>query len=422
MAGVVNADTIGAQLEAVAPIVEQLFENDDTFLTMLEKRGADDGVEIVSSRNMRLPVLKEPGGKAQQTSMDGGSLGDVSGPKWDVAQVTPFYWTFGLGWSRQSQYATDSKKKSVANVVKDTMEIGMQQMRMFLDALAQTGGDGVIGTITAAGPPLTMAEPYKANLVYDGMPVQVFNAALSTDRGSTTVTAHDLEAGTVTLAANPGGTAATDKLVIEGLAATVTIQSSLFGLKYHHSNASSGLWLNLDRAVLPQIRTPRVNGNAGLIQLASLRQALNKVRQALGVKFLEKERLVWWTHPAQEQAYEDLGISVQSIFRQPGAKDAQLPDLMYTGDKQAAGIPLKVGIHADRQRWDAICLSQWGRAQSIPTRFLEVEGNRVFMQPDAGNSTYLSNLMSWIETGFQVWTRNPRKGAYVDNLIVPTGA
>ena len=84
---------------------------------------------------------------------------------------------------------------------------------------------------------------------------------------------------------------------------------SLFGIKYHQNNATTGTWLNLNRATYPQqLQTPRVNAaNAALVP-GHVRLAINKVRKALGINQLGK--LIAYTSVEQEHAWENLGITI----------------------------------------------------------------------------------------------------------------
>ena len=67
-----NANVVALQLEKVRDKVPLLYERDDILLTMIQQRG---DVEKVSSRNMRLPLQVNPGGKAGSYNADGGDLG-----------------------------------------------------------------------------------------------------------------------------------------------------------------------------------------------------------------------------------------------------------------------------------------------------------------------------------------------------------
>src|SRR5438552_11725291 len=66
-----NANVVALQLEKVRDKVPLLYERDDILLTMIQQRG---DVEKVSSRNMRLPLQVNPGGKAGSYNADGGDL------------------------------------------------------------------------------------------------------------------------------------------------------------------------------------------------------------------------------------------------------------------------------------------------------------------------------------------------------------
>jgi glycosyltransferase involved in cell wall biosynthesis len=81
-----NAQVIALQLEKVRDKIPLLYERDDILLTMIQQRG---DVEKVSSRNMRLPLQINPGGKFGAYNADGGDVGRGSGTQYDVAQVTP---------------------------------------------------------------------------------------------------------------------------------------------------------------------------------------------------------------------------------------------------------------------------------------------------------------------------------------------
>src|SRR5205809_611593 len=92
---------------------------------------------------------------------------------------------------------------------------------------------------------------------------------------------------TITVDALPAGTVATDVLVHDGLSGAQPV--SLFGIKYHQNNATTGTWLNQNRATYPvQLATPRVNAGNAALTPSNVRLAINKVRKALGINHLSK--------------------------------------------------------------------------------------------------------------------------------------
>jgi hypothetical protein len=297
-----NANVIALQLEKVRDKVPLLYERDDILLTMIQQRG---DVEKVSSRNMRLPLQVNPGGKAGSYNADGGDLGRGSGTQYDVAQVSPIFFRFAIEITKLVEYATNGRERAIENAAKREVANGMKQFRSFLDKLMQTGGNGVLGTINSiASTTFTMAVPSGAALVYVGQTIQVYDTTLTTNRGICTVTSADpINAQTVTVDVVPGGTVATDVIVHDGLSGAQPV--SLFGIKYHQNAATTGTWLNLNRATYPvQLQTPRVNAGNAALTPSNVRLAINKVRKSLGINHISK--LIAYMAVEQEHAWENL--------------------------------------------------------------------------------------------------------------------
>ncbi|HYB61312.1 MAG TPA: hypothetical protein VEH50_07520 [Methylomirabilota bacterium] len=417
-----NAQTIALQLEKVRDKVPLLYERDDVLLTMIQQRG---DVEKVSSRNMRLPLQVNPGGKAGSYNADGGDLGRGSGTSYDVAQISPIFFRFAIEISKLVDYATNAREKAIENATKREVANGMKQFRAFLDKLIQTGGNGVLGTIASVGgSTFTMTVPTGAALVYVGQTIQIYDPTLTTNRNTaagvvTTVLAADpVNAQTITVDNVPTGTSANDVIVHDGLTGSQPV--SLFGLKYHQNNATTGTWLNLNRATYPQqLATPRVNGGNSALVPGYVRLAINKVRKALGIAQLGK--LIAYTSVEQEHAWENLGITISQIIKEGGSggRTSDL-DLLFSGRKTMSGIPIKSSINADQTRVDFLDLSHWGRAVMKDIDYFEIGGQTVF--PIYGTSGGIAAaFIFYFDTGFQVWNDSPRSGSYVDTLARPSG-
>jgi len=416
-----NAQTIALQLEKVRDKVPILYERDDVLLTMIQQRG---DIEKVSSRNMRLPLQLVPGGKAGSYSADGGDLGLGSGTTYDVAQVSPIFFRFAVQITKLVEYASNSREKAIENAVKREIANGMKQFRSFLDKVIQTAGNGVLGTISSiSGSTFTMTIPAGAALVYVGQTIQIYDPTLTTNRNvaasvvSSVTAADPINAQTITVDNVPSGTAVNDLIVHDGLTGAQPV--SLFGVKYHQNNATTGTWLNLNRATYPQqLQTPRVNaGNAALVP-GHVRLAINKVRKALGINQLGK--LIAYTSVEQEHAWENLGITISQVIKEGAGSRANDLDLLFSGKKTMSGIPIKSSINADQTRIDFLDLSHWGRAVMKDIDFFEVGGQTVF--PIYGASGGISaSFIFYFDTGFQVWNDSPRSGSYIDTLARPSG-
>ena len=119
MAAQNNAQTIAVQLDKVRDKVPLLYERDDVRLSMIQQRG---DVEKVSSRNMRLPLQVNPGGKAGSYNADGGDLGAAdpgAGPVTQLSivdgQVTRGCEVTGLSWDDLVSKANEARCSVVRN-------------------------------------------------------------------------------------------------------------------------------------------------------------------------------------------------------------------------------------------------------------------------------------------------------------------
>ena len=56
----------------------------------------------------------------------------------------------------------------------------------------------------------------------------------------------------------------------------------LYGVPYHHSNASTGTWLGFSRSTTPEIRANRVNAGGQALTLPLPRLAMNKIGNRTG--------------------------------------------------------------------------------------------------------------------------------------------
>lgn len=428
MAQMQNAQSVALQLEKVRDKLPLLYERDDILLTMIQQRG---DVERVSSRNMRLPLQIRPGGKAGLANLDGGDLGRGSGTTYDVAQVTPVFFRHAVEITKLVEYSTNSPEKAIENAAKREVKNAMAQFRSFLDKVMQTNGNGVLGTVSSivtTGLPsgvaaqINLSTPPGAALFYYNQTIQFYDSTLTTNRnvaGSVTsnVVLVDPFNKFIQLDAIPSGVVAGDAVVHDGLTGAQPV--SLFGVPYHQSNATTGTWLNLNRATYPvELATPHVAGNNAAVTPGVVRLAINKVRKALGTNQVGK--LIAYTSLEQENAWEQLGISISQIIKEGAGGRASDLDLLFTGELTMAGVPIKSSINANQARIDFLDLSHWGRAVMQDIDFYDVGGQTVF--PIYGASGGLSAAyIFYFVTGFQVWNESPRSGAYIDSLAIPTG-
>jgi hypothetical protein len=414
---VVESQVAALELERVIPKVRVLFERDDKFYANIKKRD----VEKISNRQMRVPLELRPGGSFQYFNPDGGDLGRGGGPTFDKAVLTCVFVSENIEYTKLTQWATDDARKSVVNAVRRLTASALDELRRQLDAQMMQAGDGVIGTVTADTPAngenvidLT-TDGFGARLMRFGQTVQVWDAALAINRGSGTITFWDVENKQIKISPQIAAVAPTDKIVTSGLASPASLPA-LYGVPYHHSNASSGTWLGFSRSTTPEIRANRVNGGGVALTLPLPRLAVNKIGNRVGLE--GNPSVNAWMHPCQQQAYEEIGQLVSII--QKAAKEEGLNMYFGGSNMQLAGAPVKPSFNWDKSRIDFITDEVWGRGEILPIGFYTTDGRKIFEIRGASGGVAAAEIF-YMVVGMQTFVSNPAACAYIDSLAVPTG-
>jgi hypothetical protein len=413
------AAVVGSEMERVTPLVDAMYDMDDTFYS---KVGKETNIDKISSRDMRIPMKLRPGGYFGHYSPNGGSLGTGGGPFFDKAVINSVFLRYACQWTKQTEYSTDSDRKAVVNAFKDIMADAMPEFRRNSDSLCMTAGNGILGTVSAVSTAsgvdtVTLnTDGFGARLLRFGLKVNVYDSTLATQRTvalEPEITFYDSPNKQIKLTPATSGLTTGDVIVVSGVAGATPV--SLFGVPYHNSNASTGTWLGYDRSATPEIRANRVNAG-GALALPFARLALNKIGDRVGSS--KMKGLKAFMHPCQIQAYEGLGQLVSLIQKQ--AKEEGL-DLYFGENMQMAGAPVVPGMWSwDKKRIDFLNLSMWGRAEMKSPGFHEVDGRKIFelRDPDGGVKT---SQVFYIVAGWNLFLKNPPGSSYIDNLTVPTG-
>ncbi len=413
---VVEAQVAALELERVIPKIRVLFERDDKFYANIKKRD----VEKVSNRQMRVPLELRPGGSFGYFNPDGSDLGRGGGPTFDKAVLTCVFVSENIEYTKLTQWSTDDERKAITNGVRRLTASALDELRRQLDAQMMQDGSGTVGVISAvstAGGVDTYTlgtDGFGARLVRFGQTIQVFDTTLGTLRGSGVITKWDVENKQIDVTPAIAGAIATDKLVVNGIG-NPTALPALYGVPYHHSNASAGTWLGFSRSATPEIRANRVNGGSAALALPLPRLAMNKVGNRVGIDNSFKPRA--WMHPCQKQAYEEIGQLVIMIQKQ--AKEENLN--MYFGDgMQMAGASVTDSFNWDKTRIDFVVDEVWGRAEMLPIGFYTTDGRKIFEIRGPSGGVVTADIF-YMVCGMQTFVSNPAACAFIDSLAVPTG-
>ena len=414
-----NSTSVSVQLEKVEPDVQTLFERDDTFYSQIEKR---KGVPI-SSRDMRIPLKLAPGGYFGYFNPDGGDLGRGGAQEYSHAVINTVANRYAIEWNKRPEWATDNARKSVLDVVKDLVADAMPEFRRNLDSLCMGAGNGVLGTITSVSnsggfDTYTLnTDGYGIRLVRKGMKINVYDATLATNRtsgGEVEIDRYDVDNKQIRVAQVTGSTA-TDLIVSSGLSGANPV--GLFGVTYHNTNSTSGTWLGYTRSSTPEIRASRVNGGGNAFNLPFARLAVNKAGDRVGR--MQGKKFVAWTHPCQEQAYEELGFMVTNIDK-AAAKDGL--DLYFGGAKQLAGAKLNTHYSWNQKRIDFMNMETWGRVEMrAPGFYKSRSGQQFFQVYSTTTGGVVAAEVFYLVAVWNMYNGNPAAAVYIDNLAVPSG-
>ena len=411
----VEQNVAALELERVIPKVRTVFERDDKFYANIKKRD----VEKISNRQMRVPLELRPGGSFQYFNADGGDLGRGGGPQFDKAVLNAVFMSENIEYTKLAEWATDDDRKAVINSIRRLTATALDEMRRQLDSQMMQVGTGAIGTIfsvsTTAGVDtyVCSTDGFGVRLMRYGQTVQVYDATLATLRGSGVITKWDVENKTVDVTPAIASAATTDIIVTNGIGSP-TSYPGLFGVPYHHSNASTGTWLGFPRSSTPEIRSNRVTASNAALSLPLPRIAINKIGNRVGIDNNFSPNA--WTHPCQKQAYEAIGQLVSVIYKEP--KEEALD--MYFDKMQMAGAPVKTSYNWDKTRIDFVTDDVWGRAEILPIGFYTTDGRKIFEIRGASGGVATADIF-YMVVGMQTFVSNPAATAYIDTLAVPSG-
>jgi hypothetical protein len=416
MAALSETQVVALELEKVLPKVQTVFERDDKFFANIQKKN----VEVVSYRQMRVPLELRPGGSFQYFNPDGGDLGRGGAQQWDKATLQPVFMSQNIEYTKLTDWATNGNTKAVQSSTRQLVAKALLEFRRQIDSQYMQAGNGVVGTIsvvsTAAGvDTYTLGtDGFGARLVRYGQTIQVWDSTLATNRGSGEISYWDVVNKQIKVPAIAGATAG-DLLVVKGISSPTSIPA-IYGVPYQHSNASTGTWLGFSRSATPEIRSNGVNASSAALTLPLPRLAINAIGNRVGIDNDMAPNA--WMHPCQVQAYEEIGQLVSIIQKQAKAEGLN----MYFGENgmQMAGASVRTSFSWDKTRIDFVSNEVWGRGEILPIGFYTTDGRKIFELRGPSGGIVTADIF-YMVNGHQAFVNNPAATAYIYTLAVPSG-
>lgn len=408
-----TSDVVGLQLEQVRDKLPELFHYNDVFVNRVDVR---KDVIKVSSRASRIPLQIRPGSKFGMVNLAGGALGRGTATHYDAATLTPLASRIAIEINQDALDQTAGDPKSIRKLLSIEIRNAMREYRVQLNGQVQLAGDNVLATVSAAaaGQITVKNAPFYAQLLRPGQVGSVYDSTITTNRGTFTTNSIDYPNSVLNVDAIPGGTIAGDVILPEGVSGAQPV--GYFGIRYHHSDAATGTWMNMSRVTNPEVRANAVHNGTNALTTAPIRLLLTKIIQRVGS--VNPKSLAAHLHMAQAAAYEELAILVTEIHKDGGNQNF---DMLF-GTGQLAGVKSMPDLHAARDRIDFVNFDTWGKVESAPVDFLKTPDGRYFDRPvDSATGSQVASVIFWIYWFGQFFIDNPAAVGYIDQLAIPSG-
>ena len=401
--------------EKYRDLVPALYEAEINFCSLIEKRD----VEKIGPRGLIIAKKMKPGGQVRTWNPDGGDLGRGTGPQYEKATVTPIPVLVALESTRASQWNTASNDISIKNAVQDLLKDGTSEYKAQMDRYYFGDGTGVMATVTSGGTGTTpvMTTPIGTRWLRPGHKYTVYPTGLGAPLGTATIDSIDHATRTATLTAAVAGMSASgDKFLPEGV--TGASPTWFWGIPYHSSSSSTGLWMNVARATYPQIRSVAVDASSGALTPSHFRLLKSRMELFRDGAFKKGNWMVIW-NPAQRQAYEELALLVNVIQKSAASRSGV--EMLYNPDQfEVDGMPTFTAPNQNPSRIDLLNMENFFRVETVPFGLYTVDDVSTF--PIYGASGGIaSSEITYLASMSQLCCDDPGLNGYLSSLAIPTG-
>ena len=359
MAGMSATDIASLELEGVQEIINDLVLDDKQLDTYFNNNRA----EKVGTISYRIVMKYAKPGHFQFLSLDGGTLPQGPGSKWQKGAVTPQAFGIPTGWTKLVELAgKKAPQVAITNVVDEVMQDVTEQLGNVREVLLQTDGAATLGIVSAIDNVNNIVtaqyQPFGTRLLQAGLTVDIVNPANNLRRGSITVDYNFNFLGSTNTfgftGAAPAGTQALD--VIRAVGVTDGAPVGIYGMAY---SCRTPRWNGVrdTRANAPWVVTNGYNNGGAQITLPIFRLIISQIKNRLGKRGLKGQ--FFHTHPSQVASYEELGFNLQMIPLADGK--AKGLDLLFSGEKSVEGYAIIENVRADQTVWDFVQPKAFGK-------------------------------------------------------------
>ncbi len=302
----------------------------------------------------------------------------------------------------------------VNDVLKWNMDETTSSFNKILNAYAWGVGDGRLATISsgANSATQTVSNNDANRFLHDGMAVQTVTTSTGTISSTGTILNAKASATTFTSVAAMTTSVTSDIVTMAGSYNLMPI--GIRGIIDDTTNGGT-VFQGLSRSTYPSLKAFRVNASSVGLDVSFLRRLLSAgIHIAAGE--LNRDKLEFWSHPAQTSAYSALGWPLK---RYDGM--AKSVDLGFT-TYEYEGINWVEDVDAPKTTVDAIDWSTMFKVTAKDIGWDDKTGATLRQVPSATSGVaYTDQYEAYLTGRFNFACNRPNINGWVDALAVPTG-
>ena len=408
-----NSQAIAAQSEFLRPNLEMLALLSSVLWKRISTR---TDVKAVSNRPSRIPFQPLTGGLFRAAQFDGQDLGLGSGPTEAPGYLSCVSFLQASQYTALAEWATDSDEKAIQNYVTLTQEQASKTFGGYMDSVLQGDGSNTLDTVVSTTTNGLVVN--NANAFQDNQMVDLWSALGGAFAGTVQIDSVDIANNTIWLTgAVPAGVTTGYLILVNGSAGLAN--TGLAGLRAYQVSGNAGSYMGINRSAFAgKFSTPNINLGGKTLTPAVIRALSSQQILALGDDNSGDDNVAHCNVDMQA-AWENNAILVQRVIQNEVRGDQSVDMLKAKAPTVIAGREVLVNVRAKPGLIDFLALKHWFRIETKATDYYESGGQTIF--PAYGASGGLaSSMLFYLVIMCQVGNGQPRKGAYLNNVAIPT--
>lgn len=374
--------------------------------------------EKVGTRGLRRPLKLLPAGIPRIVNLEGGSFGRGSGPHWEHTYTTPIPMAVAMEVNLKPQLETGSSELSVGpNLVADMLKDGTNRMKGFLERAILGDGSGVLGIVASGGNTTTPVfnGPLGVKRLMERMPYEVYDSTLTVHKGTVNLEKKFPVTRSASLTSALATGATGDRYLPAGM--TGPSPTWVKGIYYHVSNAATGLWEGIPRSDWANIRSIAVDAQSSALALSHVRTLRTRVAIMWDDASDQTGGNTWLINPVFRHSYERLGTLVTTMQRSPTQRTG-LELLTNTDEIMVDGLPVFSSPNVDPSRCDLISFQNFQKAELVPVKPLEVDGQTIFPLYSSDDGGILAAQIFYLYCAMNMMASNVGKMGYIHSMAI----